>query len=460
MKYAVNIFVLLLLLCTAGGNAAFAAEGAGGDIPLTELTQQLTLRYGKEIPREWREHGPGIVSRLPASVKKLPTSAGGCGGLGSVLPSEVDSAFPSGVASVIFSGVASASLADEKVVKPALPGEEKAPQSPPPSGKEIEAGAEESCVSPKASPAARNSSCSKIVPNRCASGVHKMPFVSVARQSTVFAWSLQRNVMSACPTEPGEQAGADGRPPQPDPLFATGARNGLAAAGLETPDDAGGQGGGEVFAESADGSGAAARAGRSTSVFLTLDACGGKADTRIIALLREHRVPAAIFVTNKWLRGNAVLAAELAGDPLFTLEAHGTRHKPASVNGRAAYGITGTASIADLVSEVEENARAIAKTAGRRPLWYRSGTAFYDEVALEVIHELGLSVAGYSISADAGATLPGKAVARNMLAAKDGDILLCHMNHPESGTYEGLRQAIPKMLEDGVRFVALPAAGK
>lgn len=190
-------------------------------------------------------------------------------------------------------------------------------------------------------------------------------------------------------------------------------------------------------------------------VALTLDACDAKTDLRIIALLRELRLPAAIFVTNRWLQSNAALAAELADDPQFSLEAHGVQHRPASVTARAAYGIRGTSSIAALVDEVENNARAIAAATGKRPRWYRSGTAFYDDVALLVIQDLGFSVAGYSISADQGASLPAKTVAQRMLMAKDGDILLIHVNRPQSGVFEGLKEALPKMIEAGVNFVGL-----
>ena len=190
-------------------------------------------------------------------------------------------------------------------------------------------------------------------------------------------------------------------------------------------------------------------------VALTLDACDSKTDMRIIALFRELRIPATLFVTNRWLHGNATLAADLASDPLFSLEAHGVRHKPASVAGWPAYGIPGTESIAALVDEVENNARAIAAVTGKRPHWYRSGTAFYDDVALLVIHDLGFSVAGFSINADQGATLSSKTVAQRLLSAKDGDILLLHVNRPKSGTFEGLKEALPKMEAAGIQFVGL-----
>ncbi|CAK7053885.1 MAG: hypothetical protein DELT_01127 [Desulfovibrio sp.] len=195
-------------------------------------------------------------------------------------------------------------------------------------------------------------------------------------------------------------------------------------------------------------------------VALTLDACEGVTDMRIVALLRKHTIPATIFVTNRWLRANPKVAADLAADPLFTFACHGKRHKPASVNGKLAFGIRGTRSVPALVEEVEDNARAIAELTGKRPTWYRSGTAFYDDVAVRVITELGLRIAGYTVSADAGATLPAAKVARLLVAAPDGAIILCHINHPESGTYAGLAKAVPVMLEKGVRFVPLEEAEK
>lgn len=198
--------------------------------------------------------------------------------------------------------------------------------------------------------------------------------------------------------------------------------------------------------------------GRPT-VALTLDACdGGRGtsyDAGIIALLREKRIPATIFVTSRWMRGNPEALRDLAADPLFEIAAHGSRHKPCSVNGNSVYGIKGTASFDELAREVEGNARDIAAATGKRPRWFRSGTAYYDDVAVRVIRDLGLGIAGYSIAGDEGASLPAGKVAAKTLAAKDGDILLYHLNHPRSGTREGLERSLPALLEKGFVFVRL-----
>ncbi|MDR0828458.1 MAG: polysaccharide deacetylase family protein [Desulfovibrio sp.] len=193
---------------------------------------------------------------------------------------------------------------------------------------------------------------------------------------------------------------------------------------------------------------------------LTLDACGGpdkeNFDAGIIALLREYRIPATIFVTSIWLHSqNPDMVRELAADPLFTLAAHGARHRPASVNGASAYGIKGTSSARELVREVEENARDITRVSGQRPRWYRSGTAYYDDVAIDLITELNLCVAGYAVAGDEGATLSGNQVAEKLLRAQDGDILLLHLNKPKSGTRAGLQKALPELLKRGALFISM-----
>lgn len=195
------------------------------------------------------------------------------------------------------------------------------------------------------------------------------------------------------------------------------------------------------------------------AVALTLDACGGKKgtsyDEKLIAFLRERNIPATLFVTSLWLRSNPDTLRELAADPLFEIAAHGSRHRPCSVSGKSVYGIKGTADFKELVEEVEGNLRDLESATGSRPRWYRSGTAYYDDVAINAVLALSCGIAGYSIAGDEGATLPAAKVAAKTLDARHGDILLYHMNKPESGTREGLMKAVPLLVERGYRFVRL-----
>jgi peptidoglycan/xylan/chitin deacetylase (PgdA/CDA1 family) len=193
---------------------------------------------------------------------------------------------------------------------------------------------------------------------------------------------------------------------------------------------------------------------------LTFDACGyGKKskgyDAELIAVLRREQVPATLFISGLWADAHPDLVRSLAADPLFEIENHGLRHLPCSVSGHSAYHISGTRDAADVVLEVEGNAEKLATLTGRTPRFYRAGTAMYDDVALDIVADLGYTVAGYSILGDAGATYSAAQVQRALLSAKPGDIVICHMNHPEGETCAGLKAAIPVLKAKGYTFVTL-----
>lgn len=192
---------------------------------------------------------------------------------------------------------------------------------------------------------------------------------------------------------------------------------------------------------------------------LTLDACGsprGKGiDRRLIDYLIAEQIPATLFINARWIDANPETFRQLAANPLFEIANHGTWHKPASLNGRSVYGIDGTKDLAELVAEIELNARKIETITGRRPRWYRSGTAYYDELAVQVSQQLGHEVAGFSVLGDAGATLPADKVKAALLTSRPGDIIIAHMNHPEAGTGPGIIAALPELKRRGFRFVRL-----
>lgn len=194
-------------------------------------------------------------------------------------------------------------------------------------------------------------------------------------------------------------------------------------------------------------------------IALTLDACGsprGMAfDSRLLDFLEQTRTPATLFINARWIEPNRQTFDRLAKNPLFEIANHGYGHKPASTTGRSAYGIKGTGSVADVVDEIDLNARKIEQLTGVRPRFYRSGTAYYDEVAVRIAGDLGHQVAGFSVLGDAGATYSREQVKKALLNARSGDIIILHMNHPESGTAAGVMDALPELQKRGYRFVRL-----
>jgi peptidoglycan/xylan/chitin deacetylase (PgdA/CDA1 family) len=194
-------------------------------------------------------------------------------------------------------------------------------------------------------------------------------------------------------------------------------------------------------------------------VALTLDACGGQAgsgyDAELIKTLRRERVPATLFINARWIEVNPRRFQQLAADPLLEIANHGTEHRPLSVNGRSAYNIRGTSSVAQVIDEVMINQRLIKRLTGDAPAYFRSGTAYYDDVAVRVVGDLGLRVINFDVLGDAGATYSAGQVTKAMLSCKPGSIILAHMNKPDSGTAEGIQAAVPKLRRRGFRFVRI-----
>ncbi|HEY4372635.1 MAG TPA: polysaccharide deacetylase family protein [Burkholderiales bacterium] len=193
------------------------------------------------------------------------------------------------------------------------------------------------------------------------------------------------------------------------------------------------------------------------TVALTLDACGGAYDAQLIDLLIRERIPATLFVTRKWLARNPQpLAVLRAHADLFQIEDHGANHVPAVIGpGRRVYGIAGDLDLAHLHSEVADGAAAISATGASAPRWYRDATAVYDPAAILAINAMGYKVAGFSLNADAGATLKRNAIIERVRRAQPGDIIIAHMNRPNGDTAEGLAAALPELLARGFRFVTL-----
>jgi len=196
-------------------------------------------------------------------------------------------------------------------------------------------------------------------------------------------------------------------------------------------------------------------------IALTLDACGSKNDgydRDLIDFLTAEKIHATLFINARWIDKNPQLFKALAANPLFDLENHGLHHLPASVNGRSAYGLKGTANIGELVEEVDTNRRKLAGLTGVTPTWFRSGTAYYDEVAVKVIQRLGQKIAGFSVLGDAGTTYTAEQIERTLTLVQANDIIIAHMNHPEHQTAEGLIPALRKLRAEGFNFVTLHAA--
>jgi peptidoglycan/xylan/chitin deacetylase (PgdA/CDA1 family) len=197
---------------------------------------------------------------------------------------------------------------------------------------------------------------------------------------------------------------------------------------------------------------------RGRTLALTFDACGGqggsRVDTGLIDVLRRNRLPATLFLNQRWVQSNRAYAEQLVADPLFRIGNHGTRHVPLSVSGRSAYGVIGTRSPQEVVDEVWGNHEYLRSLTGQAPRWFRCGTAHYDEVAVAIVRDLGYRVAGFATNGDSGATFTAAQVTSALTHAANG-IVIMHMNQPGKGTMPGLAAALPALKAAGTAFVQL-----
>lgn len=194
-------------------------------------------------------------------------------------------------------------------------------------------------------------------------------------------------------------------------------------------------------------------------IALTLDACGGdkgsKYDKELIDFLDKENINATLFINYRWIEANKDIFMELSKNNNFEIENHGYSHKPLSVNKNSIYNIEGTANVKEVIKEIKLNEDEIYKLTGKKTKYFRSGTAYYDEVAIEIADKLGYKIAGFSINGDGGATFSKEEVISEVSKAKSGDIIISHFNQPNGYTYEGLKEALINLREEGYKFVKL-----
>jgi peptidoglycan/xylan/chitin deacetylase (PgdA/CDA1 family) len=192
------------------------------------------------------------------------------------------------------------------------------------------------------------------------------------------------------------------------------------------------------------------------TVALTLDACSGAVDDRILSVLVDNRIPATIFATHRWIQHNPVALATLLAHPdLFEIENHGDQHVPAVTDHPTVFGLKTAGTIAEVKAEVEGGSAAVLAATGRRPHWFRGATARYSLDAVAEIEADGYAVAGYSLNADMGASLPADRVARRIAAARNGDVIIAHINQPTRASGAGVATGILALQRAGARFMRL-----
>lgn len=194
-------------------------------------------------------------------------------------------------------------------------------------------------------------------------------------------------------------------------------------------------------------------------VAVTLDACMGKTDMRILSTLLAENIKATIFVTGRWLKTNPEAVAVLKSRPdLFEVENHGENHIPAVDFPSKVYGIAAAGSPEAVANEVDGGAKAIQAAGFPAPRWYRDATAKYSPSAITQIKGMGYQIGGFSINGDSGSLLGAKQTEQQFARAKNGDVLIAHINQPTHAAGEGVAAGLKALKAKGVVFVHLDEA--
>jgi peptidoglycan/xylan/chitin deacetylase (PgdA/CDA1 family) len=194
-------------------------------------------------------------------------------------------------------------------------------------------------------------------------------------------------------------------------------------------------------------------------IALTFDCCPGAFDMRIASVLVADRIPATIFITWLWMRRNPEgLNLLLAHPDLFTLQNHGELHIPPVLGDGTIFGIRVAGDMATVRKEVINGRDAIQVASGMTPRWYRAATGFYTPSVIPEIAAMGFTIGGYTFSADEGASLPAARVAARMAAAKNGDVIVAHINQPLRQSGAGVVEGLRMLQRQGTTFMRLDRA--
>ncbi len=191
-------------------------------------------------------------------------------------------------------------------------------------------------------------------------------------------------------------------------------------------------------------------------VALTLDACSGGFDRKVVEALISWQVPTTMFLTARWIRSNPEgLKIILDHQNLFAIGNHGAQHVAAVIGTSSIFGVRTAGDEDAIKAEVIGGADSIQKATGFATKWYRGATALYSPAALPLIQSLGFSIAGFSLNADEGASLSAGAVAERMKRARHGDVIIAHMNQPHRPSGAGVVNGVRALLDQGVTFTKL-----
>jgi peptidoglycan/xylan/chitin deacetylase (PgdA/CDA1 family) len=196
--------------------------------------------------------------------------------------------------------------------------------------------------------------------------------------------------------------------------------------------------------------------GDAPQVAVTLDACMGEVDMRVLSALITHKIAATIFATRLWLDHNPGIVGLLKShSDLLAVQNHGAHHLPCVIGSERPYGLTPAGTPDGVFAEVMGGQQAIERAFGMAPRWFRDAAAVYTHDALGLIGTMGFSIGGFSLNGDLGASVSASVAHVRIAAARSGDVIVSHVNQPMRPAGEGVAAGLVALKAAGFSFVHL-----
>lgn len=212
-------------------------------------------------------------------------------------------------------------------------------------------------------------------------------------------------------------------------------------------------------------------------IALTLDFCEQPGeiagyDGAIIDYLREHNIPATLFVGGKWMRTHPERTQQLMADPRFELANHAEAHRNLRRLSGSALDreISGPQEAYETLRTGLEKKACFQKANTTRPIakrlsFFRFPYGACNATALNAVNDAGLLAIQWDFSSwDSARSQTANRIARRMVReVRPGSIVLAHGNGRGYHTANALRIAVPQLRKKGFKFVTvsqLLAAGE
>ncbi|MFF2012780.1 polysaccharide deacetylase family protein [Streptomyces sp. NPDC058195] len=172
----------------------------------------------------------------------------------------------------------------------------------------------------------------------------------------------------------------------------------------------------------------------------------------LIALLRDRKVPATVFMTGRWAEEYPDQARSIGADPLFEVANHSYSHD-AFVS--PCYGLP-TVAGRDMRADVARAAAAFRKAGVRRTVpYFRFPGGCYDGASLHALAPERMTAVQWDVvSGDAFATDADAVAAQVLAGVRPGSLVVMHCTRSAAPvTADAVRQIVPELRRRGYRFV-------